>query len=675
MSFTLRPDQARVARYRGGYMAVPAVPGAGKTTVLAYLAADLIAAGLPAPGRILIVTYTNSAVGNFKSRIGAFLEARGLPRSGYEVRTIHSLAVRIVRERPEAIGWPDTFAVLDEVRRGAILGALTRRWIAAHGEAWQSLLRDGEESPPDVLSRWAERTQALVARLIQSFKARRIGPEEALALTRSLPEHLPLRWAAEVYPEYQRALAREGLVDFDDLMLGAYRLLEGEPDLLQRLRQRWTYIFEDEAQDSYRLQEQVLRLLAGPDGNLVRVGDANQAIMGSFTTAEPDLFRRFVREPGVAVRPLTMAGRSSREIIDLANELVRWTREEHPDPACRDALEAQWIEPVPPGYGQRNPEPAGRRVFFKAYGTYREELADLARMAARSAQQHTDATVGVLLPTNAMVADLLDELHRLEAPVAPVGATAPQERLRLGANLLAALAFLAAPHIPGRRASASALEPHLDGWLAAALLPADELLLHMAADLRLSGEDLALAQYLALRARRLLEEESLYGLADVARELALGLEKSGWLADALYDRKGFEPKPGVVYVTTCHSAKGLEWDTVYVGGLTRAQLPGSVTDYTPAELWFLHPAQANPEAAALDLLDRLTAADGTAGVADPVVAAKREQIGERLRLFYVAITRAKVNLVLSFHRANQWGKVVRPTPALVALNQFVTKAR
>jgi DNA helicase-2/ATP-dependent DNA helicase PcrA len=128
MNIQLRPDQQKVVEYRKGYMAVPAVPGAGKTTVLAYLAADLIAAGAPDPGRILIVTYTNSAVANFRSRIGEFLDARGYPRhQGYEVRTIHSLAMNIVRERPDAIGWSDGFTIMDEIRLSALLQRLTLR--------------------------------------------------------------------------------------------------------------------------------------------------------------------------------------------------------------------------------------------------------------------------------------------------------------------------------------------------------------------------------------------------------------------------------------------------------------------------------------------------------------------------------------------------------------------
>ena len=673
MSITLRPDQERVVEYRSGYMAVPAVPGAGKTTVLAYLAADLIAEGRHLPGRILVVTYTNSAVGNFKNRIGKFLDERRLPRTGFEVRTIHSLAVQIVRERPEAIGWPDTFAVLDEVRRGSLVDSLTDRWMREHRDTWESLIREDAQNRDQARARWAERTPELMSRLIQSFKARRLSPEDALALTRRLPKSEPLRWAAEIYQEYQRVLARDGLVDFDDMMLGAYRLLTADPDLLERLRQRWTYIFEDEAQDSYRLQEQVLRLLAGPGGNFVRVGDPNQAIMGSFTTAEPALFRAYLREPGVAVRPLTMAGRSSQDIIDVANELVRWTREDYPEPGCRDALEAQFIEPVPKGMGQENPEPEGRRILIWDFPTYDEEMEKIAAQAARSVRRYPEATVAVLLPTNAMVDSMLALLKDLKAPAVPVGRTAPLERLRLGSDLLAALAFLAAPHLPERRAAAARLDPYLDAWLADAVQPADALLLRMAADLGLTGEDLALAQYLAVRARRLLEEEPLYGPGDVARDLADALGRSGWLADALYDREGFEPQPGVVYVVTCHAAKGLEWDTVYLPGLTRGFFTGGLRDWTLSEQWSLRPGHTNPEARALALLDRLIGAPGVPD--DPQTAFKREQIAERLRLLYVAITRARSNLLLSYHWRNERGYDTSPPPAVVRIRQFVQSRR
>jgi DNA helicase-2/ATP-dependent DNA helicase PcrA len=247
MNIQLRPDQERVAAYRKGYMAVPAVPGAGKTTVLAYLAAELISQGLHEPGKILIVTYTNSAVANFRSRIGDFLDARGYPRQqGYEVRTIHSLAMNIVRERPDAIGWSDNFAIMDEARLGAMLERLTLRWIGRNRAGWESLLKQDLRGPirNRAEEQWEQRTRDLFRTLIQAFKSRRLSPQTALDLTRHLPEESVLRWAAEAYVEYQRELALEGAVDFGDLMHGAHQLLAQDGELLARLQERWTYIFE-----------------------------------------------------------------------------------------------------------------------------------------------------------------------------------------------------------------------------------------------------------------------------------------------------------------------------------------------------------------------------------------------------------------------------------------------
>ena len=88
-----RPGQKEVAEYKGGFLAVPAVPGAGKTTVLSWLAARLISEGLPRGGKVLVVTVMNAAVANFVRKIGDWLEERNLPRGvGFEVRTLHSLS-------------------------------------------------------------------------------------------------------------------------------------------------------------------------------------------------------------------------------------------------------------------------------------------------------------------------------------------------------------------------------------------------------------------------------------------------------------------------------------------------------------------------------------------------------------------------------------------------------
>jgi DNA helicase-2/ATP-dependent DNA helicase PcrA len=770
MPFQLRPDQAAVAAYRQGYMAVPAVPGAGKTTVLAYLAADLIAEGWTGNGRVLIVTYTNSAVGNFRARIGDFLDQRGFPRhQGYEVRTIHSLAAQIVRERPEALGWADTFTVIDEQRQQALLANLGARWIGRHRGVWESWLKgDLRGSYRDKAeNQWAERTIQLFRSLIGTFKARLISPEEALAWTRHLPEESVLKWAADVYLDYQRELAVEGLVDFGDLISGAFQLLQSDEELLALCRQKWTYIFEDEAQDSYRLQELLLRRLAGrwatpedraslapqgvahrTSGNFVRVGDANQAIMGTFTSAEPDLFRRFCREEGVDLRPLTMASRSSPDIIDLANELVRWTREEHPVRELRDALADQMIQPVPPDFTPSNPRPEGYKIAVRYYDTAEQELAQVAALAARTAKRYPDETVAILLPTNFMVDQVLELIPQHGVEGRKLGGQTTPERMQTIHDLMAVMQFLAVPHepeyllgalghlmkLPHPEAAPWApvlrqLRPEelffpLDGsppfsilftaypeargdlelvgaleklraWLPQALIPADELAIILAGDLQLAGEELSIAHHLALRARRLLQESPAFGLTEAVQHLAEELQAMGKFSDALYDRKGFKPAPGVVYVTTNHSAKGLEWDTVFVAALTRAEYPSDLRDKVRSEIWYLAEDLLNPEAVALAELAAvegrgwdagsdgdgpgtdLDAGDCGAKLATSsevaVRSAKLEILGERLRLLYVALTRAKKNLLLSCHQRDRFDKTVHPTLALVCLKPFIEK--
>lgn len=724
LSIHLRPDQEQVAAYRKGYMAVPAVPGAGKTTVLAYLAADLIASGLHDPGRILIVTYTNSAVGNFRSRIGDFLDQRGYPRSqGYEVRTIHSLASHIVRERPDVIGWSDNFRVADELQVTSILETLTRRWIGRNRPMWESMLRQEIKGAfrDRAEEQWESRTQNLCRSLIQAFKSRKLSPQTAYSLTRHLPEESVLRWAGDIYGDYQRELAVEGMVDFGDLMLGAHQLLAQDGELLERMRERWTYIFEDEAQDSYRIQEEVLKLLAGPDGNLVRVGDANQAIMGTFTSAEPDLFRRFCREPGVIYSPLTMAGRSSQDVIDLANELVRWSREDHPEPRCRGALEDQRIEPVPPDFVPPNPTPAGYTIVARSYENYERELNEAARLAARSATRSPDKTLAILLPTNGMVTTVMELLGQLDVKARQLGGPTSPERQQTTLDLLAVMEFLAVPHEPLRLLQALGRLMHLprpedapfagfikscrpeelfyplDGsapfaalyaacpecrgdialqdaleqltrWLPRSLIPADELVVMLSGDLGLSREELSIAHHLSVRTRMLLQAHPAFGLPDAVQHLHEELQAMGKFSDTVYDRKGFKPLPGIVYVTTCHSAKGLEWDTVFVTALTRGEYPGMATDKVRSEHWFLPDDRVNPEALALAELAEVLGEDTEH---DPAARAKFELIGERLRLFYVAITRAKENLMLSCHLQDRWGKPAYPALAYQHLKGLI----
>jgi DNA helicase-2/ATP-dependent DNA helicase PcrA len=216
-----------------------------------------------------------------------------------------------------------------------------------------------------------------------------------------------------IYTDYQRALAYRGAVDFDDLIRLAIDLLENEAEFLERLRYRWPYILEDEAQDSSKLQEQILRLLAGPNGNWVRVGDPNQAIFETFTTASPEHLIDFIHGEADQYRELPDSGRCQPSIIDLANQLIVWVNNAHPALDARGALTVPYIHPATPGDPQPNPQddPEGIKLIGRKY-TPDEEVEAVVKSIVRWLPEHPDSTLAVLVPRNQRGVDVIDALKR-----------------------------------------------------------------------------------------------------------------------------------------------------------------------------------------------------------------------------------------------------------------------
>ncbi len=405
--FKPRPSQETVLAYTGGKMGVSAVPGSGKTWTLSYLAAKLVASGrLKDEQEVLIVTLVNSAVHNFSSRVGNFVQAMDLlPNLGYRVRTLHGLAHDIVRERPELAGLSEGFDIMDETGAFEILREAAEDWLRAHPYALDDYLA------PDLEGKklaWVQREQLpdLVTRLAMIFvkqaKDLSLTPVQIKGWLTQFGGDLPLMtMGLDIYTDYQRALAYLGKVDFDDLIRLASQSLRLDRPFLERLRARWPYILEDEAQDSSRLQEQILESLAGEDGNWVRVGDPNQAIYETFTTASPDYLRAFIKRAGVQARELPESGRSTQSVIDVANYLITWTREAHIEFALRDALMLPYIRPTPPGDPQPNPDDTLTRIYFSPRRlTPAEETVEVVKSLARWLPQHQDQTVAVLVPRN-----------------------------------------------------------------------------------------------------------------------------------------------------------------------------------------------------------------------------------------------------------------------------------
>jgi DNA helicase-2/ATP-dependent DNA helicase PcrA len=632
-----------VLSYTGGYMGVSAVPGSGKTWTLSRLAAQIIASGeLADDQEVLVVTLVNSAVDNFYLRVSEFVKDLGLlPHLGYRVRTLHGLAHDIVRERPDLVGLADNFQIIDEREADSIRQDVARAWLHSHPYELDVYL---DADLDDDRRNWVERdylpelvTDTALA-VISYAKDLQVSAERLAEHLDRLPLPLPLaRMGAEIYADYQRALVYRGAVDFDDLIRLALDALTWDPALLERLRYRWPFILEDEAQDSSRLQEEILRMLTGPHGNWVRVGDPNQAIYETFTTANPKYLRQFISSPGVLRRELPNSGRSTMSIIQLANHLVSWTQAEHPVEPARLALSAPpSIEPTPPGDPQPNPQddPGGIHLSTHKF-TPQEEIMAVADSLERWLPEHPSNTVAVLAPRNQRCDELVDELKRRGIDfVDSLLRSTSSTRVTAGAlgNLLR---YLSDPGSPTRLATAwkiwarsnnddtqdqSQLEyisellrkcaqvedylwpSPLHDWLAetgletsdpqayhlltefrqlvcrwqaAALLPVDQVLLTLAQDVFSQPAELALSHKLAVLLRRASEAHPSWRLPDLTEELAVIARNERRFLGFSNDDTGFDPDryPGKVVVATIHKAKGLEWDRVYLMSVNNYDFP------------------------------------------------------------------------------------------------------
>lgn len=417
LNLSLRPTQTEILRYHGGKMGISAVPGSGKTFTLSALAAQIISSGRLQPDQdVLIVTLVNSAVDNFASRIGKMVEQRGLlPHLGYRVRTLHGLAHDIVREKPALVGLEERFQIIDEREAEFIRKEAANAWLAANPGALDEYLDPAiEDSRRD----WVRRQQlpelvhGLALAFIRSAKDRRLTPE-ALRRTLDAVPGLPLAemgWA--IYADYQRALTYRGAVDFDDLVRLAHQILSTDDDYLARLQYRFPFILEDEAQDSSRIQEEILRKLAG-HGNWVRVGDPNQAIFETFTTADPRLLKDFIAREADYRMELPVSGRSQPFIIDFANQLIDWVNQAHPAESCREALTLPHIQAADPDDPQPNPpvDAQGIRLVSKKY-TPEDEIEAVVKSIEKWLPDHTDWTVAVLVPRNARGIEMIEALKR-----------------------------------------------------------------------------------------------------------------------------------------------------------------------------------------------------------------------------------------------------------------------
>lgn len=591
----LNSEQLEAVHKTEGPVLVVAGAGSGKTRVLVSRIAYLAAQRLCKAEEIAAITFTQKAAREMRERLRPVM---GKAARGVLASTFHALGLRLLREQHQALGLSPDFAVLGESESLSLLLTLTKKHF------------------PKNLKFEIEDLKAQIGRL----KEKGIPPEEAPADT---PFGTRL---SRIYQAYEKAKLLADAVDFDDLQQRPLELLRGKPEFRRACQERWHYFLVDEFQDTNSAQLEMLRLLVDERQNVFAVGDDDQGIYGWRGAELQNLlgFEAFFRKP--AILKLQENYRSTRTIIEASNAVIR-----------------------------RNSLRRDKTVFTKQEEgeKIRHHLADdekdemdwlLSELKREKAEGRPWSDLAVLVRTNLQMQDFMDEMRAQGIPFAVKG---PQNLVELS-EVQAVLAYAKAMHNPfdelalkkvlrfpargfpkdlldriarGEESTLESLLRHCgdsgEPWAPEALrvlgalkdraeeakgkpfAPSFEALLRETGvlDTFAEGERKRrnVEQFLEL-----LKEEEAYNPGARFAELL------GFLALETQFSSDREDRPAVKLMTV-HAAKGLEFDTVY--------LPQLDDDIFPSRNNQTHTG-----------------------------------IEEERRLFYVALTRAKRRLVLSFSR-------------------------
>ena len=715
-----------VEQYRGGNCAVPAIPGGGKTHCLTMWAVEMIAQGLHKPGKILIVTYMNSAVNNFKQRISRELEKRGINGNGdYHVSTIHGLCLQIIKENPDLANINEEFDIIDGAGKQYIISSAVEELRKSNENRFKYYLDEKltaagkyEKTAND----WHDRLCGVVSAAIGDFKCKGIKPEEAKRICATLKDDSLLKHAAAIYEVYDKRLKASGMVDFDDMLRNAGKLLTENAALLEKYRRKYTFVCEDEAQDSNLLQNEILERIA--NGNFLRVGDSNQAICSTFTNSDFKYFKDFCDRPQTVVYHITQSSRSTVDIINLPNYFVDYVTGGHPVEECRNSLLAQYIEPVAKEDEGRNPVTDEYAIRTAVFNSWEEEAAGVVRYVRHMQKTCRDKSMAILIPTSWKIRDVVSLLEAGGVPYEELdgGSYVKTRPLRLlgrvlnihyspddsrkFADLVNELPMADNPlkkaqlvdfvagcppeallypdqegmntvSVPEELMQSEAWEEftaRLDFFrelLELPSTPVESLVLTIAEKLDFGREEKAIAQRVAGDIKFMRLRNPRWQLNELAEELLSTRSMYSYFAGLVWDLKGYEPKPGVVTLATYHKSKGLEWDVVFLAGLSYADFPVNLNDKFAGEYWFLKQEYKNPQALVKAELEAVT---GGAGMRDSMLKARLETISERARLLYVGITRAKWHLFLSgFHSNMGKRNEIQPSAYLLELKRFIDR--
>jgi DNA helicase-2/ATP-dependent DNA helicase PcrA len=612
----LNPPQREAASHRNGPMLVLAGAGSGKTRVITFRIAHLLAQGV-SPRAICAVTFTNKAAEEMRERIAKLVADRELARE-LSIGTFHALGLHVLRSERKALGLPRGFAIYDQADSlGAVREAMRhlhdgdRRYDAKAVATRISLAKNAFVSPDDFEGNPADDYDEITS---------------------------------HVYPKYQEALRACAAFDFDDLIVEPVRLWNHDAEAGRRWAERFEYVMVDEFQDTNRAQLEMVRHLVSPHRNLVVVGDDDQSIY-SWRGADPTNILRFGELfEGAKIVKLEQNYRSTKTILAAANEVIAHNPKRHG--------KKLWSQ-----VGDGEP------ITHAVAATPEDEAKWIAREIRRlrdDGKRWSD--VAVLYRSNMQSKVLEEELRAVEVPYVMYGGQQFFERkevkdviayLRVALNPRDELALRRVINYPSRgigattveKLVATALARHATLWDALEQVEAHggartgiesfrtavsrlasglDSGMDVVATTRALIEDIAL--YDDLRAaspsmsaaqRRIDNVENLLG--SLARFAERGKGRDG-LAEYLRlltldttDKK--EESGERVVLTTLHGAKGLEFPIVFLIGLEEELLP--------------HARTLQPQ------------------VTDVIDADHATDISEERRLCYVGITRAQRKLYLT----------------------------
>lgn len=282
----MNEDQIMATKAIYGPVLTSAGPGSGKTFVLTRRAQYMIMQGIE-PSQILLTTFTNKAANEIKERIVKVVGEEGKKMT---VGTFHSICNRILRQYGEKIGYAKTFTILDENDSEKIMKAAAKQY----GLEMKDLKF-----------------------YIAQCKANLLTPERAITKANKSEQDL-----ASCYKIYQDELKRIQAMDFDDLLLNAVLLIEGHEDVKQALNNKWQYILLDEQQDSSYTDSRLAELLAGEQQNIFFVGDDFQSIYG-FRNADVNIMLNLkAKYPNLKWFNLSNNYRSTDTIVYGAKTLI-----------------------------------------------------------------------------------------------------------------------------------------------------------------------------------------------------------------------------------------------------------------------------------------------------------------------------------------------------------------